>query len=145
MAISSACSCSSAATSSLDRGITASVRGPVCVKWSLADPPVDPLAQQIRVAHMPGVLLNQVYEHLAQHIPGLAHHVEAGFRRHELLRELDLRAPGAPRLRHHLRIGYGTVEVAVPIRLGAEVRLARPAGHPQPEPDLLDPGHVAHQ
>src|SRR6266487_4340956 len=96
---------------------------------SLADASVDPLAQQVDVTHVAGVLLDHADQYLAQrHMPSaaaalargvVAGDVETGRRGHEPGGELYLRAPRLPCLRHHLRVGDGAVEVAVPVGVGA--------------------------
>ena len=63
----------------------------------------------------------------------------------EPLGELHLRPPGRPGLGHHLGITDRAVEVLGGLALGTVVLRHLLAGHPDPEPDLLHPGHVADQ
>jgi hypothetical protein len=85
----------------------------------LADAAVDPLAEQVGVAEVAGVLLDHVEYHLAQRDRGAvshgAAHGEVGRAGDELLREGDLLAPGPPGAGDHRRIGSLTCGVSWPI------------------------------
>ena len=82
----------------------------------LADPSVDALAQQVGMPVVARVLLDHVYEELAQ-CDGLALGVRPRKPRSwpagEPLGEADLGAPRRPRLRHDRRISPRAVQVAV--------------------------------
>lgn len=111
----------------------------------LAHSPVDPLAEEVCVAVVPGVFLDHVHQHLAQHVAPFADDVEVGRLRHVSLRECDLGAPCVPRLCDNLGVGHRAVEVPVGVGVGSEVPRYVLPGHPQPEPRLFHVGHVAHQ
>src|SRR6266571_1138633 len=74
----------------------------------LAHPPVDPLAQQVGVAVVPGVLLHHVHHYLAQRdrsLPGIVpDDVEIGRLGHEPIRERDLGPPHVPCLGDNLGV-----------------------------------------
>src|SRR6187200_2811550 len=114
----------------------------------LAGAPVDALAQQVGVAEVPGVLLDEVHDHVA-HLdvvtvdPHDSVEVET---RVDLPGVADLGAPGLPRIGHDLVVADGAVEVEVRIRVGAvEPRqVVLPLEHAAP-PGVLDAGQVAHQ
>ena len=96
----------------------------------LADASVDPLAQQVDVTHVAGVLLDHSDQHLAQrHRPStaamlvqgiVAGDVETGRLGHEPRGEVHLRPPCLPRLRNHLGVGNSTIEITVTVGVGAE-------------------------
>jgi ABC-2 type transporter len=77
----------------------------------LAHCPVDPLAQQVGMAVVPGVLLHHVHQHPAQRhrpAPGirdLPDDIEVGRRGHEPLRERNVGPPHVPCLRDNLGVG----------------------------------------
>src|SRR5215469_12964597 len=91
----------------------------------LADAPVDPLAQQVGVTHMAGVLPDHPDQRLAQrHRPAAAAvlvqgivggDVETGRPGHEPRGEVRLRTPRVPRLRDHTGVGNSTIEIPVTI------------------------------
>src|SRR5438309_4088854 len=91
--------------------------------WLLAYASVDPLAQQVGVTHVAGVLLDRSDQHLAQrHRPSaaavlvqwiVAGDIETGRPGHEPRGEVHLRTPCVPCLRDHLRVGNSTIEITV--------------------------------
>src|SRR5580700_811286 len=96
--------------------------------WSLlAYASVDPLAQQVGVAHVAGVLLDHSDQRLAQRhraaaaavlIQGIVGgDVETGRPGYEPRGEVRLRAPRVPRLRDHQGIGNSTIEIPVTVGL----------------------------
>src|ERR1700691_1976511 len=97
------------------------------VRALLADAAVDPLAEQVRVAEMAGVLLDHVEYHLAQRDGSAVLHRtadgEVGCAGDELFREGDLLAPGLPGVCYYRRIccrarPVGVLDVAGPVQRG---------------------------
>src|SRR5437763_16877844 len=98
--------------------------------WLLADASVDPLAQQVDVTEVAGVLLDHSDQHLAQrHRPSaaamliqgiVAGDVETRRLGHEPRGEVHLPLPCVPRLRNHPGVGHSTIEIAVTAAVGAE-------------------------
>src|SRR6516165_7323948 len=99
-----------------------------CGKGLLAEASVDPLAQQVSVTHVAGVLLDHSDQHLAQrHRPPaaavliqriVASDVKTGRLGHEPRGEIHLGTPCVPRLRDHPGVGYRTIEVTVTVGVG---------------------------
>jgi len=112
----------------------------------LAHAAVDLLAEKVRVAVVPRVLLDHVHKDPAKRdrppVALVARDAEVVNLPHEAIR--DLRAPDLPRLSHDRRVGYGSVEVPVGFGVGIEVRRRVLPGHDPTEPDALHLGHVAY-
>jgi DNA-binding CsgD family transcriptional regulator len=121
----------------------------------LADASVDPLAQQVDVTDVAGVLLDHSDQHLAQrHRPSaaamqvrgiVAGDVETRRLGHEPRGEVHLRTPRVPGLRDHPRVGNRAIEVTVTVGLGAEQPGHLLARHQHPERRTLPLGQVPHQ
>jgi hypothetical protein len=69
------------------------------------DPAVDPLAQEVRVAVVPGVLLDQVHQDRAQDVALRPHVAQVGVLGDEASGVGDLLAPGVPGLGRRLLPG----------------------------------------
>src|ERR1700734_1224212 len=87
------------------------------VRGLLADAAVDPLAEQVGVAEVAGVLLDHVEYHLAQRDGGAVFHraADGEVRRagDELLRISDLLTPGPPSVGHYRRISHRPRPISV--------------------------------
>src|SRR5207302_7423422 len=98
--------------------------------WLLAYASVDPLAQQINVTHVAGVLLDRSDQHLAQGHQAstaamliqriVAGDVETGRLGHEPRREVHLGTPRIPRFGNHPGVGNSTIEITVAVGVGGE-------------------------
>src|SRR6266566_6815900 len=96
----------------------------------LAYASVDLLAQQVRVTHVAGVLVDHSDQHLAQrHQPStaamliqriVAGDVETGRLGYEPRSEVHLCTPCIPRFRNHPGVGNSTIKIAVAVGVGAE-------------------------
>src|SRR3954454_14401120 len=84
----------------------------------LADAAVDPFPEQVGVPVVPGVLLDQMHQHIPQRrvirLPAGADHAQVGRFSDDPAGVRALVAPPPPRLLHHRRITDRAVEVAVP-------------------------------
>ncbi len=118
---------------------------------SLADDAVDPFAEEVGVAVMARVLLDQVHEDPAQRhrtpppIRSRARDLQVLGLRDEPVGERDLDAPQLPRLGDDRGVGDRAVEVAVRRRLRPVVGRGVESGHRAPEPAALHVGEVPHQ
>ena len=115
----------------------------------MADAAVDPLAEQVGVAEVAGVLLDHVEYHLAQRDGGAVLHgaADGEVRRagDELLCESDLLTPGPPGVGHRRRISHRPRPVSVLGIIGPVQRRRVGPGHHPPEPVALHVGHMADQ
>ena len=111
----------------------------------LADAAVDAFADQVGVAVVAGVLLEDVDQDLPQFRAVLAGDVQIGCVGNELLREVDLGTPVVPGFLDNGGIGHGAVEVLVRLVV-REVDPAQVlAGHHLPKPGPLGLGDVPDQ
>src|SRR3984885_8257605 len=118
-------------------------------RGSLANAAVDPLAEQVGVTEVTGVLLDHVEYYLAQREGGAVLHRavdgQVGRAGDELLCEGDLLPPGPPGVGHHCRISHRPRPVSVlGIIRPVQRRRVGPRHYP-PEPVALHVGHMADQ